>query len=84
MELILSRNAQKQYNRLPKQEQAKIKKKLLVLQQNPLIGKKLEGKLIGCRSLRAWPYRVIYKINDNEKRVEVNDILHRQAAYKNN
>lgn len=82
MELILSKNAQKNFKRLPKSEQLKIRKKLLVLSQNPLSGKKLVGELKDSWSIRAWPYRIIYKINAGEHRIEVRDILHRQGAYK--
>jgi mRNA-degrading endonuclease RelE of RelBE toxin-antitoxin system len=82
MELILSKKAAKQYLHLPKIEQIKIKKKLLLLQSNPLLGKKLEGELEADRSLRAWPYRIIYEVNKSAKRIEISDILHRQVAYK--
>ncbi len=82
MEIVLSKKTARQFSRLPKTEQAKIKKKLLFLQKNPLVGKKLEGDLETERSLRAWPYRIIYMINKTEKRIEISDILHRQGAYK--
>lgn len=82
MELILSKDAQKHFKRLPKTEQLKIRKKLFVLTKNPLSGKKLVGELEGSRSISAWPYRIIYKINANERRTEVSDILHRQGVYK--
>ena len=82
MDLILSRDAKKQYKHLPKSEQQKIKKKLVALSHNPSSGKKLEGKLKGRYVTRAWPYRIIYLINRDKNRVEVSDILHRQGAYK--
>lgn len=82
MNVVLARDAQKQYKRLPKPEQTKIKKKLTVISQDSLSGKKLEGELKGRRVIRAWPYRIIYSINETEQRVEVSDILHRQGAYK--
>lgn len=82
MNVILAKDAHKQYKRLPKQEQTKIKKKLSVISEDPLAGKKLEGKLKGRRVIRAWPYRIIYTINASEEQVEVSDILHRQGAYK--
>ena len=82
MQLILSKEAKKHYSNLPKSEQRKVKKKLLTLQENPRSGKKLTGNLDGYRSLRAWPYRIIYILNEQGKRIEVSDILHRQGAYK--
>lgn len=81
MQVLLAKAAQKQYKKLPKPEQIKIRKKLEVLSQDPHAGKKLEGILEGRRSLRAWPYRIIYSINKSKKRVEVSEILHRQRVY---
>lgn len=81
MNVLLSKEAQKHYKKLPQSEQKKIKKKLLSLQQNPHSGKKLEGELKGQRSLRAWPYRIIYEVNEKRQQIEVSDILHRQGAY---
>ena len=82
MQVILSNDAKKQYDHLPESEQKKVKKKLLSLETNPLSGKKLSGELAIYRSLRTWPYRIIYIINEEKKRVEVSDIEHRQGAYK--
>lgn len=82
MKVALSKDAQKQYERLPKSQQAKILKKIMGLEQNPNAGKKLEGELKGFRSLRAWPYRILYEINKAERRIEVHKIAHRQGVYK--
>ncbi len=79
--VILSKDAQKQYNHLPKPEQVKIKKKLISLQENPFAGKKLTGEFSGSRSLRVWPYRIIYSVNEKLQQAEVSAILHRQGAY---
>lgn len=83
MNVILSKNARKDYEHLPKPDQAKVRKKLSVLEQNPYVGKKLTGELGGIRSLRAWPYRIFYEVSERENRVEVHKIKHRQGAYKN-
>jgi mRNA-degrading endonuclease RelE of RelBE toxin-antitoxin system len=82
MNVILSKDALKQYDRLPRVEQMKIRKKLLLLQDDPTAGKKLTGELKGIFSLRAWPYRIIHEINSRKKRVEVHKIAHRQGVYK--
>lgn len=82
MDIILSHDAGKQYKRLPKSEQAKIHKKLTALQNNPNEGKKLSGELDGVYSLRAWPYRILYEINERKKRIEIHKIAHRQGVYK--
>lgn len=82
MRVALSKNAQKQYQRLPKTEQIKVRKKLTAILQNPQTGKKLEGELRGIRSLKVWPYRILYEINEKEKMVSIHKIIHRQGAYK--
>ena len=82
MKVALSEDAEKQYSRLPNNARTKIKKKLLSLEQNPYSGKKLAGELSDFWSIRAWPYRIIYEINERAKRVEIHKIKHRQGAYK--
>ena len=82
MDIILSKEANKQYDRLPKPEQTKIHKKLIALQQDPYAGKKLTGDLTGIRSLRAWPYRILYEINEKDQRIEIHKIAHRQGVYR--
>ncbi len=42
--------------------------------------KKLSGEMVCIRSLRVWPYRVLYEVKEN--RAEVHKISHRQGAYK--
>ena len=82
MDIILSKDAGKQYKRLPISEQTKIHKKLIGLQQNPYEGKKLMGELEGIRSLRIWPYWILYEINKEKKTIEIHKIAHRQGIYK--
>ncbi|KKR32694.1 MAG: Addiction module toxin, RelE/StbE family [Candidatus Gottesmanbacteria bacterium GW2011_GWC2_39_8] len=82
MQIVLSNDAVKQYNHLPPGDKKKIKKKLNTLNENPYAGKKLSGELFLYRSLRVWPYRIIYIINKNEEMIEVSSIVHRQGAYK--
>ncbi len=82
MKVALSKDAQKQYERLPKPQQLKISKKLIELEQNPYVGKKLEGELKGIYSLRVWPYRILYEINRDKQIVQVHKIAHRQGVYK--
>ncbi|MBI3485928.1 type II toxin-antitoxin system RelE/ParE family toxin [Candidatus Daviesbacteria bacterium] len=82
MNVALSKDAQKQFRRLPKMDQVKINRKLLALQTNSSLGKKLAGELAGIRSIRVWPYRILYEINIKQKRIEVHKIAHRQGAYK--
>lgn len=82
MQVIITPKALKQYNHIPKTDQAKIKKKLLVLEQDSQEGKKLSGEFAELRSLRAWPYRIIYYINNKQKKIFITTIAHRQGVYK--
>jgi mRNA-degrading endonuclease RelE of RelBE toxin-antitoxin system len=82
MKVRITPKASKQYNRLPKIEQVKIKKKLLVLEQYPQEGKKLSGEYSELRSLKAWPYRIIYFIDNRQKKIFIVTLAHRQGVYK--
>lgn len=78
-QVIITPKAQKQYKKLPPKQQANIKKKLVSLGNNPNAGKKLAGELAQLRSLRAWPYRIIYYLDKNK--IFITSIVHRQGAY---
>lgn len=82
MQVIVTPKALKQYNHFPKSEQAKIKKKLISLEQNPQEGKKLSGEFEELRSLRSWPFRIIYFIDKKQSKIFVVTIAHRQGVYK--
>lgn len=81
VQVIITPKAQKQFNHLPQSQQAKIKKKLNALENDFLIGKKLSGELSELRSLKAWPYRIIYYIDNQQKKIFVVSLVHRQGAY---
>lgn len=84
MKVLLTSDAEKQFLKLPKPERRKIEKKLKLLAENPHAGKKLAGEYANQRSLRAWPYRIIYTVSPASKQevITVLVILHRQGAYK--
>lgn len=79
MEIKYKPSAVKQLTKLPRNEKKKIIKKLELLAENPLAGKGLKGELEGLRSLRAWPYRIIYEIKDRS--LIILSVTHRQSAY---
>lgn len=80
MKLLYKPEAVKQLKKLPLSEKKKIIKKLKALSQNPFAGKVFKGELEGLRSLRAWPYRIIYEIK--KKSLIILSISHRQSAYQ--
>lgn len=46
------------------------------------VGKPLKLGLAGLHSARRGDYRVIYRINDHERRIDVVAIEHRSDAYR--
>lgn len=61
-------------------EKKKVVRKLEMLDQNPTAGRLLRGELTGLRSLRAWPYRIIYQLHGQI--IIIYSIAHRQSVYK--
>jgi mRNA-degrading endonuclease RelE of RelBE toxin-antitoxin system len=82
MRVVITPKALKQYEHLPKSGQVKVKKKLTVIEQDPHEGKKLSGSLSSIRSTRAWPYRILYYIDEGQSKVFIVTIAHRQGVYK--
>lgn len=82
MKIIITPEAIKQYGKLPKVEQKKIKKKISVLEQDSNAGKKLSSNFSKLRSLRVWPYRILYFTNESQNTIYVITIAHRQGVYK--
>lgn len=80
--VFLTTQAQKDLKEIPVMEIKKIKRKLLLLEKEPNNGKKLTGKLDNLFSLKAWPYRIIYLINEKQE-VWIVHIMHRKEVYKN-
>lgn len=82
LKLILTKNSEKDFSKLPKVEKKKVLKKLKNIESNPILGKPLAGELKSLYSIRAWPYRIIYEFNKKEGRLVIHKIQHRQGVYK--
>ncbi len=82
MKVEYSDTAQKQLKKLPKNKQIKVLKKIEKLKNDPYIGKKLKGEFEGLRSLKVWPYRIIYRYLPQDKLFFINVVQHRQKVYK--
>ena len=80
--IFFNKEAEKQYQKIPKSIISRVRRSILNLAKNPYAGKKLQGKLAGNYSVRAWPYRIIYQIAKKSNIVIIVSILHRQRAYK--
>jgi mRNA-degrading endonuclease RelE of RelBE toxin-antitoxin system len=46
------------------------------------VGRPLFGPLAGCHAARRGTYRVVYRIDDNERTVQVLDVDHRHDVYR--
>jgi len=82
-QVVLKKNAQKHLKKLNTRFKPKVIYLLLQLRFNPYLGKPLLGVLKGYYSLRVWPYRILYTINNKELLIIVIDIDHRQNIYQN-
>lgn len=81
-QVVLEKRAQKELDKVDIRYKPRIIATLLDLSQNPYVGKKLEGELSGMRSIRVWPYRVVYVIKNEALIVLIIKIGHRQGVYK--
>jgi len=81
MKVFLTPSALKQYSLLPEKFKLRVRKKLLFLENNLHEGKKLSEKLSEIRSLRVWPYRILYYIDNKSKKIYIVTIAHRQGVY---
>ncbi len=82
MEIEFSDTAKKQLKKLPKNKQITILKKILVLKEDPFLGKSLKGVFKGLYSLKVWPYRIVYHFIPSKKLIFINIVQHRQSVYK--
>ena len=80
-EVLILRKAQKQLSNIPKPNYIRVRDLIAALASNPrpVGSKKLTGR--EGRRLRSGNYRVIYEIDDRERRVVVLDIGDRKDVY---
>lgn len=80
--ILLAKSAEKELDKASQSVKEKVVAIFDVLQENPYAGKVLSGELIGLRSLKAWPYRIIYQIVETKLVVHIVRIRHRKDAYR--
>lgn len=78
--LVMTKQAARQFEGLQKKDQKRVQAVFEVLKENPLAGKQLEGKYKGLRSLRVWPYRVLYAVDHSIITVTVVKVGHRHGS----
>jgi len=82
--VFIERNAEKNFRKTPRVIQRKIISAIVRLKINPrhLNVRKISGSENYYR-IRVGDYRIVYEINDKEKKVNIFRIRHRKEAYLN-
>lgn len=80
--LVISPQAKKEIKKLPKKYQAAILTALKEIKEDPFLGKPLSRELTSMLSFRVGLYRIVYKINKNNKTIFVYTAGHRATVYK--
>jgi mRNA interferase RelE/StbE len=78
----IKRKALKELTSLPTHEQRGVMDAIALLRTNPMAGKGLQGDFKGLRSLRVWPYRIIYAVDHAVITVTVLRVRHRKNVYE--
>lgn len=81
-QVIILKKVQKELDKIDAKYKTKIITILVSLQNDPLIGKKLNGKYKSQLSYNVWPYRIIYEIEKKKLIILILHIGHRQGIYK--
>lgn len=82
-EVRVTKRFDKQLRKLDRQVQREIIKEIGNLRQNPEIGEKLKGILSDCWKVRVKDYRLIYRIHESQKVIEIIFVDHRKHVYEN-
>ena len=77
----LTSKAKRELRKLSKEEKLSIGEIIEELKEDPLIGKPLDRELIRKFSYRVRVYRVVYKINQQDKIVKILSAGHRGTIY---
>ena len=80
--LIYSATSRKQIKNLHPHLKPIIKAKVEQISAEPYTGKLLEKELSGYLSFRAKRYRIIYRVQEDTKKIEVHYIGHRKDIYE--
>ena len=82
-EIVVAPPARRDLLRMPEKAAAAVIETFDAIAANPRrVGKPLQFELRGRWSARRGPYRVIYRIDEERRRVEVLAIGHRSDVYR--
>ena len=80
--LVYAAACRRQILRLPPVLKPLVKKSIEQLAKEPYTGKRLERELSGYLSHRAKRYRVIYRVDESTRTVEIYYVGHRRDIYE--
>jgi mRNA interferase RelE/StbE len=80
--LLYSRTSREQIRSLHPQIKSLVKSYVLQLKENPYEGKALERELSGFYSLHLKRFRVIYRIDHQNRTVRIYHVGHRKNIYE--
>ncbi len=81
-QLVIPKKARKDIEKMDSRYKPRILAALVILKDNPFLGKKLKGEREKERSYEVWPYRIIYRIKERKLIILIIRVGHRQGAYK--
>jgi mRNA interferase RelE/StbE len=80
--LLYSETCHSQIKKLHPTLKPIIRARLDLLKNKPFSGKPLERELSGYRSFRARRFRIIYKVNEPDRIIEIHYVGHRKDVYE--
>ena len=80
--LIISPQVKKQLKKIPLRHKDPMRLLLKEIKEDPSIGKPLGRELMGKFSVRVSVYRIVYKINEKNKIIDVLTAGHRAIVYQ--
>lgn len=80
MKIFYSSLALKKIAKLPKKDKTRVMKAIRKITTSPYEGKKLKGELKTLWAVRAWPYRVLYRLLKGT--LVIVTVENRQRVYK--
>lgn len=81
-ELLISKRAEREIEKLPFEIQDEILEALIDIKEDPYFGKPLTEEFKGYFSYKVRVYRIIYKINEKDKKVFISTAGHRSTVYQ--
>jgi len=80
--VYLKRSAEKELDRLPRNIHDRIIKRLLSLRDNPRPSGMKELQSREGYRIRVGDHRILYSINEKEKKTEIVSLAHRRDVYR--